>query len=122
VVNFGAIGEGYAFPEIITLDNGEQRIQLDRNGQPIISTRYLQDTPITSVQVDFLGPAAINCFNVYGRKYTKGEEANKIRPFQRLLVNEILTSEESKINRTSFAEQDFYLIKNAYTSNATFNN
>lgn len=121
VVNFGAIGEGYAFPEILTLDNGEQRINLDRNGEPIVSNRYLRDTPITSVQIDFLGPAAINSFNIYGRKYTKGDEANKIRPFQRLLVNEILTSEESKINRTSFAEQDYYVIKDAYTSNATFN-
>lgn len=104
-VQRGAPGEGYAWP--IT----------DKDGNVAIDQARAADVPITSMQVELSGAAAINTFIAYGRPtITKKENGTTITTFnpdiappRLLLPIRIETPIPSPENTRPSAETDFYV-------------
>lgn len=61
---FGAIGEGYAFPKQETVDDGEGNETIETT----VDNKYLYDVGISTLQFDYMCGAADSSIAVYGRK------------------------------------------------------
>lgn len=61
---FGAIGEGYAFPKQETVDDGEGNETVETT----VDNKYLYDVGISTLQFDYMCGAADSSIAVYGRK------------------------------------------------------
>lgn len=61
---FGAIGEGYAFPKQETVDDGEGNETVETT----VDYKYLNDVGISTLQFDYMCGAADSSIAIYGRK------------------------------------------------------
>lgn len=61
---FGAIGEGYAFPKQETVDDGEGNETIETT----VDYKYLNDVGISTLQFDYMCGAADSSIAIYGRK------------------------------------------------------
>lgn len=102
-VQFGAPGEGYAFP----------KVEFDDKGIPIGITMdedRKRDIGVDSIQLEFLGPVGFTAPIIQGRPIEKLNEVNEnVYPSRDLLVRDILYPVVDNLNQQSAPTTSFYL-------------
>lgn len=102
-INFAAPGDPYTLPIVNTREDGTKEV----------THKQIDAKPITHIQIEFLGAAAISGFSIYGRKLniTENEDGDKIYSFnqwQYLFPYSLYQPQKNLTAQTSSPSKNFF--------------